>query len=687
MRVRSLFIILGLVFLQLTAVYAQSNYAYKRAYKLYYKYAFANAIEAYSDIYRESPADSICIRIAECYTKLNQPQHTANWYAKVKHTDTLSADHYLAYGRALESLGQYADALLWYQKCARANPDDSRIPYKIKGIEQQETYFKDSARLKISNLNVNTRAYEFAPAYFQKGIVFASSRPREGRSASNYKWDNTPFLDIYYAPYYRGGRFMELIPFDNAINSSMHEGAMSFNNNYTRIIFTRNNYFEHKKGRSEQRVNKLKMYMAERDSDNKEDKPPYSWKNIEEFPFNSDQYSVGDPSSNASFTQIIFTSDMPGSLGGTDLFVTYYKHGQWSTPENLGPDFNTEGNERTPFLHEDGRIFFASDGRDGLGGLDIYVATPTNNGYTVRNMGYPINSPRDDFGLIIDKAAKSGYFSSNREESLGLDDIYAFSIQEIPEAEKQEIQLNVCIEVREKDTDSLMANVSVHMMNVEAGSSRTFTTDENGQLCTQLRPEQEYVIKAEKATFLSDCFRMQTQYAEHTDLKAAHPLYLEKLKVEQKFTYENVYFDLDDFSIREDAAAELDKIVAFIKSHPGILVELSSHTDSRATNMYNEALSLKRAKSSREYIISQGIAPEVITAKGYGEYMLVNDCNDGVPCTEEQHQQNRRTEIRITGIQKSNKAQTKAAPLDPKKDYTEDCTEVPLIPQSQISYK
>ncbi len=579
-------------------------------------------------------------------------------------------------GSALESMGKYPEAAAWYQKYAAAFPNDSRAAYKLQGIERLSTYYEDSTLFDIKLLNINTALYDFAPAFFQQGIAFVSARENYRSVSRNFQWDNTPFLDIYFAAEYRPGQFQVPVLFNSKINSTMHEGSMAFNADYTRIVFTRNNYFERKKGSSEEGVNKLKMYFAER---TKEDEPS-AWTNLREFPYNSDQYAVGDPAVNKAFTRMIFASDMPGGRGGTDLYSSVFENGAWSAPENLGEAFNTEGNERSPFLLEDGRIFFASDGRDGLGGLDIYVATPGEQGYTVKNMGYPINSRLDDFGLILDTKTQTGYFASNRPGGAGMDDIYAFTIHEKPVPDHR---AEVCFEVKDKDTEAVLGNATIYMMNQETKAVRSFTTDEKGYVCTELRADAPYLVKASKAQYLADCMAIHTTDTLVGRQQPERPLLLEPMKVAQTFKYDEIYFDLNEYTIRPDAAAELDKIVAFIKAHPGISVELGAHTDSRNTNMYNEALSLKRAQSSVEYIISQGVDASIITAKGYGEYMLINHCDDGVPCLEDEHQQNRRTEIKITGIREADPEQaaklaSSQQGLDPVEDYSETCETVKL---------
>lgn len=788
---RQVFIILFLITVVLGNALAQSHSSYKKANALYEKFAYADAIQAYEKIYKKNPSDSISLKIARSYDKLNKAQSVVTWYNKVRDQDSLTSDDFLRFAGALESMGNYKKAQRWYKKYQSVHPEDVRAALKIRGLERLKSYYQDSALYKIQHLNINGESYDFAPAFFHKGITFVSARSHPETINRKSQWDNTYFLDIFYAQTFRRGRFNLPVPFNSRINSRMHEGAMSFSKDNTRIAFTRNNYYHHKKGRSEERIMKLKIYFA-RLGDDSRSADLFPWTDVEEFVHNNDDYSVGEPAMSGDFRTIIFVSDMPGGYGGTDLYRSVFNNGSWSEPENLGSAINTEGNERTPFLHSDGRIFFASDGRDGLGGLDIYEATPDQSAYRVRNLGYPLNTNQDDFGMILNEKGNQGYFTSNRPGGVGLDDIYAVRIEEKPSVvlagttyvlpagafadektvlanaqvrvtdlqSNQEVaqyqsasdgsfglklptgttyalvgtkeglvqdsivldltkskadtlqkialvlqepiyavdsteqdkpiaqqrqRVEVCFEVRDKDTDQPMANATVFMMHAISRRQGIFVTDHQGRVCTLLEPDASYVVKATQMKYLADCMMVQVEGTAQGRLQAEQPLLLEKLKVSQKFIYDQIFFDRDSFNIRPDAAQELDKIVRFIKSHPGISVELSSHTDARGTNMYNEALSLKRAESSRVYIVSQGIDPEIITAKGYGEYMLTNDCVDYAPCSEEEHQQNRRTEIKITGIQETDQEMNAEVHLseqrlNPEKDYTTECEVVNLVP-------
>jgi outer membrane protein OmpA-like peptidoglycan-associated protein len=210
--------------------------------------------------------------------------------------------------------------------------------------------------------------------------------------------------------------------------------------------------------------------------------------------------------------------------------------------------------------------------------------------------------------------------------------------------------IRMMVEVRDKDSKELLKNATVYLMDTKTGQVDTYITDDAGKITANLKPETDYVMKGTKIQYNSDCMSFNSGKATKEMKKPERPIYLETFKVSQKFKIENVFFDLDKYNIRPDAAVELDKVVAFILEHPGITVELGSHTDSRGSDPYNLTLSDNRAKSSREYIVSKGVAPDAISYKGYGETQLTNKCDDGVKCDESLHSQNRRTEIKITGI-------------------------------------
>lgn len=735
----------GCLFILLSALvletHAQSKGLVAQADRKYENLMFKDAVSIYEKAISKKSSDDISKKIALCYVKLNEPQKVVAAYTQVKSLNEMSPEHHYNYAQALSSIGKFDDAKQWYTLYEKEASKDLRGHNKVYALEHLEEYYKDSSKYDVAQLEVlNSSFSDFAPTFYKEGIVFPSGRKVSKGSKRTFKWDNSAFLDLYYSEKIGESPtdYDEPKHFSNTLNTKYHEGACTFNEAGNQVVFTRNNYLHANRKNSTDGSTLLKLYYAE----HLEAKDGvHGWQKIVELPFNSDEYSVGDPSANADFTVLYFVSNMPGGYGATDIYKSEFKDNKWSEPVNLGPEINTLGNERMPYIHKDGTLFFASDGRDGLGGLDIYEAKADAKKWNVHNLGYPLNSPMDDFGLIMSEDKTYGYFSSNRYGGVGSDDIYKVLMKNIriniagntyvkqdgkADDTKQKLQgssvfvydkthkkyvdtlasddlakfnielvkgaeyefkaekgdlnpalasldlrqfddrtettldlilieplpntIRMLVEVKDKDTKEAIKNSTVYFMDEKTKEVKSYITDDAGRVIISVLPETNYVMKGTKVKYLSDCITFNSGKATKESKAPERPLYLELFKVAQKFKIENVYFDLNKDNIREDAAIELDKVVAFILEHPGITVELGSHTDARGSDAYNLSLSERRAKSSRTYIVSKGVAEDAITFKGYGETEITNKCLNDIKCTEKEHEANRRTEIKITGI-------------------------------------
>jgi outer membrane protein OmpA-like peptidoglycan-associated protein len=403
---------------------------------------------------------------------------------------------------------------------------------------------------------MNSAFTDFGTSFYGRYIVFSSSNAKGAKAKNIHQWNKESYLDFYIAFYDEyTGALSEVQKWNDTFNSEFHESTPIFTNDKQTVYFTRNDVeggdFE-KINNHSIRTDKLKIYRSYLDIQG-------NWSTPEELPFNNSEYSVAHPALSADGTKLYFSSDMPGGRGESDLYeVAIHSDGSFGVPINLGNKINTEGKETFPFISASNDLYFSSDGHPGLGGLDIFVihldAEPTSDNL-IYNVGKPVNSPADDFALIIDEKTKRGYFSSNRTEGKGKDDIYSF------------IQLNPL-----KIGDDL------------------------------------------------------------AKILALNP----------------IYFDLDKSFIRPDAAVELDKVVKIMKEFPNMEIDVRSHTDSRATFNYNIKLSERRAKSTVQYLVDNGILRSRMTSKGYGETVLLNKCKDNVYCSEAAHQLNRRSEFIIT---------------------------------------
>ena len=538
--------------------------------------------------------------------------------------------------------------------------------------------------------------------------------------------------------------------FSESLNTKYHEGPATFSADGSQIIFTRNNYNNGKAKTSGENVNKLKLYTARQANG--------AWTDVMELPFNSDDYSVGHPAlcrgrDGTPDQLLFFASDMPGGLGGTDLYVSRWINNRWSEPVNLGPTINTRSNELFPFADENGNLYFSTDGRRGKGGLDIFYATM--DGPVVRAVELidaPINSNGDDFGLITDGARRTGYFSSNRN---GSDDLFRFT---------RESSLFGCrdltIRVFDVTTDTAIDSVKVTAQGRRVGQTdQVMVVDKDGFVRLCLEAESDYLFTASRDGYINSTIGFSTRaltddqpsrlemsmmkptiildtvYTEVVAKPARRPLINSRIRgtvlgerdgspiegvmvrlksdcngqtmsaetdadgtyefdiiegcdytlvvskptygtsmsrvrrVEKKskpkellvatfrmlhvgdvVTIDNIYYDLGNANIRTDAARELDKMLATMRRYPTLVIEIRSHTDSRGEAARNKELSTRRAKAVVDYFASKGISRNRMMASGYGESLLVNNCTDGVICTENEHQRNRRTEFKVLAI-------------------------------------
>ena len=542
--------------------------------------------------------------------------------------------------------------------------------------------------------------------------------------------------------------------FSKDLNTKYHEGPLTFSADGSRVIFTRNNYNEGKSKKSSDNVTKLKLYSADlRDG---------GWANVQELPFNSDEYSSGHPALSRDGKSLYFVSDRPGGRGGTDVYVARFDGGTWSQPLNLGPQINTKGDEMFPFVDENGILYFASNGHPGnLGGLDMYYTSLNGGGNAqISHLDAPINSKADDFGLITDGSRSTGYFSSNRLN--GDDDIFRFF---------RESSLygcrNLSLKVFDEGTYAPLDNVTVTIKaRGEGRDDQTLTTDAQGMIDICLEAENDFLFELAKDGYLTGTLgfstkgltddkstrlgsslikftviendrtpgRMTTSSDDSGDwesdgaisastlrgtvtgeadkkaiegvkivlknecdgkvkqtvtgpsgrfsfelkegcdytLVATKTLYgtntnaIRKIPAASKpklvsaniimikagdlVTLDNIHYDSGKWEVGPEAAKELDRLVATMRKYPSLQIEIGSHTDSQGDAQFNQYLSERRAKAALNYLASKGISRNRLSAKGYGESQLLNQCKDGVLCTEEEHERNRRTELKVLSI-------------------------------------
>ncbi len=621
---------------------------------------YAEAAELYEQALMEKKdyySFDIIQKVADAHYFNTNMEKAYEWYNILydNYGKEMSADNIFKYAHSLKGTGKYKRAKRLMRLYNRKTKNEV-VSAITEGVDKDPTaneivldnLLSSEQNFTIKNMAINTEYSDFSPMFLDSNqVVFASAKDSSFFNTRKYRWNDQPYLDLYVAKINEESQDLkDAIKFSKKINTKYHEASVTFSPDNTTMYFTRNNYGKKLK-RDKNGINHLKIYMSRKVGD--------EWSEAIEVPFNSDDFSTGHPALTPDGKQLYFVSDMPGSIGETDIFVVdVLENNTFSEPKNLGPEINTERKEMFPFIN-DKKLYFSSDGHTGLGGLDVYeVAYNEENGFQeVVNVGQPINSNRDDFSYIINEETQKGFFASNRAEGKGDDDIYSFKrlvVEEIPK-----ITNAIAGVVTELITGDLMPQALVELLDENGIKLMEIVTDDEGSFVFEdLDADTKYTLKTTNLEYFEDLQEVTTLENDTIDVSIAMKKLQEMIAIEdgiKKLKTEMIYFDFDRSYIRDDASLELDKLVEVMKEYPDMVIRVESHTDSRGSKAYNKYLSGKRAESTRDYIISQGIAPERIeSATGYGEEQLLNSCDGSVRCSEEEHFFNRRSEFIIVNM-------------------------------------
>ena len=503
----------------------------------------------------------------------------------------------------------------------------------------------NSGRFQIEDAGINSKYSDYGSSFYLNKLVFASAKDTGSLAHRTHGWTGQYFTNLYSTDLGEEMATGKVVKFSKTINSKFHESTPVFTKDGKTIYFTRNNYINEKKGGNVNGITLTKIYKAGFEND--------QWTNVKELPFNNNDYSNAHPALSPDEKTLYFSSDMPGSIGQSDLFkIKINQDGSYGIPENLGNTINTEGKETFPFITDENELYFSSDGYPGLGGLDIFVSKINTDGTfdEVQNIGSDANSAKDDFAYLINTKTRRGFFSSNRDGGQGYDDIYKFL-----ETKKLRCEQELYGIITDIATAQILAEVKITLFDDKFNLVQTTLSDKNGYYSFPVEcgktynvraAKEEYTTKEQKITIASKKGRTNLPFAlEKTTCKVTVGDDLGKC-----FGIKMIYFDFDKSNIRREAALDLEKILDVLKQYPTMKLDIRSHTDSRGTFKYNEALSDRRAKSTINWLVKNGVDPSRLIGKGYGENLLVNNCSDGVECTEEEHQLNRRSEFIITAL-------------------------------------
>jgi len=643
------------------------TYDVKRANEFFDKFDYPEAIDRYETIQEKEKnlTFEVTRNLAISYRKVLDYTNAEAQYQKVVSwgdQSLVQAEDLYHYSKMLQANGKYEESVEWMDKfVAQAGNDSRALQNKGYSMARIQRLLEDQEKYDIRKTSINSNNDEFGPVYFEdEMIVFTSNNAAGGPMLNRtYKWDGKPFLNMYTAKVDTAGNLSEPELFAKEYKSRFHEGPATFTPDFDMVFFTRNHLKRGKKGRAEDKTNNLMIMWAKRDTSGE-------WMEAEPMAFNSREYSCGHPSISADGKRLYFASDMPGGFGGSDIWISYLTDaGEWSIPSNAGAMINTAGDEVFPFVHKNGNVFFASNGHFGLGGLDIFMSRYTGKFQFEKavNMGVPLNGPMDDFSLVMNDDMDFGYFASNRDTGNTGDDIYKFHYNP---------QLFLEVVVTDKETKEKLDSAKVEIIQVQGNELLdSALTDENGKIQQEIE-EKTYAIivtadgyDPDTIVYTPEFDGAQTLFTVEAPLT---PAPLPMFYVGKVLDVGLVLFDRDSYKINKDYAAILDSVVSILEATPTMKLECQSFTDCRHTADYNQKLSQRRADASAKYIIDKGIDEERITGVGFGETELVSDCpcecEQGIQeigirefrdcedeqvsnCTEEQHQMNRRTELKI----------------------------------------
>ena len=612
-----------------------ASYHIRQGNRLYNELAYSMAITEYQKGLSKKEFPNVRIKLAECYRKMNDLPHAEEAFSTAVQLPETQPVHKLHYGQILMKNGKYEQAKIYLDQYLTAVPSDITVSKLRQSCDSITKWMADSIKYTVQSSSLNNGQSNFSPVWYKDGVVFATDRNSKGKT---YEWTGRPYLEMYYAKGNSDIGYSSPVGLTGDVNGIYHDGPATFTSKGDTIYFTRNNYLKKKVKQSSSEEVNLKIYQAV--------KKDTSWQGLKEVSFNSNDYSTGHPTLSSDGNTMFFVSDMADGMGGSDIYMSQKINDEWQKPLNLGSAVNTAYNEMFPVLWKDTVLYFSSEGHYNFGGLDIFKSVKRMGVWSMaENVGYPINTSYDDFGIAMNDSGNAGLFSSNRNvQNTTQDNIYDFVFNDL--------RFNLEGIAVEKLTQKPLQDVKIELKNLSTNKSEFAITGTDGKFSFKLDPESDFSIVGSKDTYFTNTELVSTKGKKQSEsMFVKLKLELERIVVNKPIVLENIYYDLDKFDIRPDAAAGLDKLVGILNDNPGISIELSSHTDSRADDRYNDRLSQKRAEAAVNYIIAHGISSNRITAKGYGEQQLINRCSNNVECTEEEHQQNRRTEFKVVKME------------------------------------
>lgn len=650
MKIRLLIIFLLVGFL----AHAQKDVTAK-ADKAYNSGKYFEAIDLYKYSYAKAKDKEVKARItfmtAECYRKVQNNRQAEIWFKKAIRKKYPSPIAILYFANALRSNGKYEEALEQYEMYISLVPDDNRGQMGKESCTLSLEWMENPTRYKVVNMAYfNSRESDYGPAFGKsdyKQVLFTSSR--EGATGNNIS-DVTGeyYSDIFKTRVDRKGKWSEPVPLGEGVNTEFDEGTPVTNSKCNTLYFT--SFREDNEGNMV-----CKIFSSTRQG--------IEWQPSSSFDILADTITIGHPAISPDELTMLFVAEMRGGQGKKDIWrVTRSStSSDWGVAENMGSQINTPEDEVFPYIHEDGTLYFSSNGHVGMGGLDIFMATENADGtWNVENMKHPINSSADDFGIVFEAEKERGYLSSNRAGGRGSDDIYQFSLPPI--------EFNLLGKVVNSKTEDAIGGANITLIGSD-GTNVSRKSENDGTFTFKLSPNTDYRIVSKRGGFLNSKAKETTKGM--TSSKEFR-LELQMSPDDSRIDLPGIMYDFGKWNLRPESLVALESLVEILNDNPNITIEIGSHTDYRGSDEANAELSAKRAQSVVDFLITYGVDKERLTSKGYGESMpkeidkvtakKYDFLNEGDVLTqsfidrlstEEQretcHQINRRTDFGLTG--------------------------------------
>ncbi len=616
-----------------------------KANSQYEDYSFSPAIDIYKRVLDKGYVSADLLkRLGNSYYFNADYQEASETYARLvdEYTADVGAEYYFRYAQTLRTLGEYEKSNAIMSKFTSLTSNDVRATVYEEEKDYLAAIAKNSGRYTMGPFEYNSKYADFAPSFYKEGLIFSSDRDTGNLARYRHTWNSKDFLDLYKINA-DSSSINDVDKLSKVVNTRLHESTSAFSKDGNTLYFTRNNFQEGKVKKDKDGVIRLKIF--------KTSLVDGEWTLPRGLPFNSDDYSVAHPALSPDEKTLYFASDMPGTQGLSDIYkVSINEDGTYGTPENLGKTINTEARETFPYVTSNEILYFSSEGHPGLGGLDVFATKIKDQTYnaSVLNVGEPVNSKQDDFTFIFNEENREGYFASNRKGGMGRDDIYSFvelkplqfeCLQQITGTVRDKISNEVLVGATIKVIDENNEEILSTITDADGTYQLEINCDQGNFVRAQIQgytPSEEYLVKSDGKPRIMDF------YLERETVTAGFGDDLAKL-----LQLSTIYFDLDKANIRPDAEIEIQKVIAAMEKYPSLKVKVNSHTDSRARDAYNLALSQRRAESTVAYMISKGIAADRLEKEGFGESKLINECDNNTKCSEEKHQLNRRSEFII----------------------------------------